>query len=92
MKKIGAISGMMTLLLAFAVGACAEQAAPNGKWWQNAVFYQIWPRSFADSDGNGIGDFKGMTAKLDYLADLGVTGIWLTPMFEAPSYHGYDFQ
>ena len=92
MKKIGAVSGMMTLLLAFAIGACAEQAAPSGTWWQNAVFYQIWPRSFADSDGNGVGDFKGMTAKLDYLADLGITGIWLTPMFEAPSYHGYDFQ
>lgn len=61
-------------------------------WWEDAVFYQIWPRSFQDSDGDGIGDFKGMTSRLDYLADLGITAIWLTPMFEAPSYHGYDFQ
>lgn len=61
-------------------------------WWQDAVFYEIWPRSFKDSDGDGHGDFKGMTSKLDYLVDLGVDGIWLTPIFEAPSYHGYDFQ
>ncbi len=62
------------------------------KWWQNAIFYQIFPRSFKDSDGDGNGDFQGMTSKLDYLADLGITAIWLTPIFEAPSYHGYDYQ
>lgn len=61
-------------------------------WWDNAVFYEIWPRSFYDADGDGSGDFDGMTAKLPYLQDLGVNGIWLTPVFEAPSYHGYDFQ
>jgi glycosidase len=61
-------------------------------WWHSAIIYEIWPRSFQDSDGDGSGDFKGMTAKLDYLQDLGVKGIWLTPVFEAPSYHGYDFQ
>ncbi|TMO97401.1 alpha-amlyase [Pseudoalteromonas sp. S3260] len=60
-------------------------------WWQNAVFYQIWPRSFYDSDADGHGDFNGMTQKLPYLQDLGVNALWLTPMFEAPSYHGYDF-
>ena len=60
-------------------------------WWQDAVFYQIWPRSFYDTNGDGHGDFNGMTAKLPYLQDLGVTALWLTPMFEAPSYHGYDF-
>jgi glycosidase len=42
------------------------------KWWQTAVFYQIYPRSFADGNGDGIGDFIGMTQKLDYLADLGI--------------------
>ncbi|PCC12759.1 alpha-amylase family glycosyl hydrolase [Pseudoalteromonas sp. JB197] len=67
----------------------AEQhAAP---WWQSAIFYQIWPRSFYDSDGDGHGDFNGMTKKLPYLQELGVNALWLTPMFEAPSYHGYDF-
>ncbi|MDP5137091.1 alpha-amylase family glycosyl hydrolase [Rheinheimera baltica] len=60
-------------------------------WWQNAVFYQIWPRSFYDTNGDGHGDFNGMTAKLPYLQELGVNALWLTPMFEAPSYHGYDF-
>lgn len=67
----------------------SEQASD---WWHSAVFYEIWPRSFQDADGDGSGDFKGMTNKLDYLKSLGVSGIWLTPVFEAPSYHGYDFQ
>jgi glycosidase len=61
------------------------------RWWQQTIFYEIWPRSFKDSDGDGHGDFRGMTSKLDYLVELGVDGIWLTPIFEAPSYHGYDF-
>ena len=68
-----------------------QTAAVTKPWWQDAVFYQIWPRSFADSNGDGTGDFNGITQKLPYLADLGVDALWLTPMFEAPSYHGYDF-
>ena len=61
------------------------------KWWQTAVFYQIYPRSFADGNGDGIGDFKGMTEKLDYLADLGVDAIWLSPHFPSPNWDcGYD--
>lgn len=61
------------------------------KWWQTAVFYQIYPRSFADGNGDGIGDFKGITEKLDYLAELGVTGIWLSPHFPSPNWDcGYD--
>ena len=67
-------------------------------WWQDAVVYQIFARSFYDSNGDGIGDFNGITAKLDYLndgdpktkTDLGVTGIWLMPIHPSPSYHGYD--
>ncbi|HEX4953476.1 MAG TPA: alpha-amylase family glycosyl hydrolase [Thermoanaerobaculia bacterium] len=67
-------------------------------WAQGAVFYQVFVRSFADSDGDGVGDFKGLIAKLDYLndgdpataTDLGVEGLWLMPVFESPSYHGYD--
>lgn len=65
-----------------------QQANP---WWENAIFYQIWPRSFYDSDADGHGDFNGMTQKLPYLQELGINALWLTPMFEAPSYHGYDF-
>jgi alpha-glucosidase len=61
------------------------------KWWQTAVFYQIYPRSFADGDGNGIGDFRGMTAKLDYLQSLGVDALWLSPHFPSPMWDcGYD--
>jgi alpha-glucosidase len=63
----------------------------NLKWWQTAVFYQIYPRSFADGNGDGIGDFKGMIDKLDYLSDLGVDGIWLSPHFPSPNWDcGYD--
>jgi len=58
-------------------------------WWNDAVFYEIFVRSFRDSDGNGIGDFNGITEKLDYLHDLGIRGIWLMPIFPSPSYHGY---
>ncbi|MEM9997254.1 MAG: alpha-amylase family glycosyl hydrolase, partial [Bacteroidota bacterium] len=68
------------------------------RWWNDAVFYEVFVRSFYDSDGDGIGDFQGLTEKLDYLNDgdpattddLGVTGLWLMPIHASPSYHGYD--
>ena len=61
------------------------------KWWQKAVFYQIYPRSFADGNGDGIGDFKGINDKLDYLMDLGVDAVWLSPHFPSPMVDcGYD--
>jgi alpha-glucosidase len=60
-------------------------------WWQHAVFYEIYPRSFADSNGDGIGDLTGIAAKLDYLQDLGVDAIWITPCFPSPQVDfGYD--
>jgi len=63
----------------------------TSKWWQKAVFYQIYPRSFADGNGDGIGDFQGIIGKLDYLKDLGVDGIWLSPHYPSPQYDcGYD--
>ena len=63
----------------------------NLKWWQTAVFYQIYPRSFADGNGDGIGDFKGIIEKLDYLSDLGIDAIWLSPHFPSPNWDcGYD--
>ena len=61
------------------------------KWWQKAVFYQIYPRSFADGNGDGIGDFMGMTAKLPYLKKLGIDAIWLSPHYPSPQADcGYD--
>lgn len=61
------------------------------KWWQSAVFYQIYPRSFADGNGDGIGDFKGITEKLDYLSSLGIDALWLSPHFPSPNWDcGYD--
>ena len=61
------------------------------KWWQAAVFYQIYPRSFADGNGDGIGDFPGIISRLDYLQDLGVDAIWLSPHFPSPQFdYGYD--
>jgi alpha-glucosidase len=60
-------------------------------WWRGASLYQIYPRSFADSNGDGIGDLPGITAHLDYVASLGVTGIWLSPFFRSPMKDfGYD--
>ena len=59
-------------------------------WWRTAVFYEIFVRSFYDTNNDGIGDFNGITAKLDHLESLGINAIWLMPIHPSPSYHGYD--
>jgi oligo-1,6-glucosidase len=61
------------------------------KWWKEAVVYQIYPRSFKDSDGDGIGDLKGIISKLDYLKSLGIDAVWLNPIYSSPNDdNGYD--
>ena len=63
----------------------------NGHWWQKSVVYQIYPRSFMDSNGDGIGDLQGIISKLDYLRNLGVDVIWLSPFYASPNAdNGYD--
>lgn len=77
-------------------GAAPAQQLINGyepKWWKEAVVYQIYPRSFKDSSGDGIGDLPGITSKLDYLQKLGVNVIWLSPHFDSPNAdNGYDIR
>ena len=89
------IAGLMVLSFCAAsrLGAQQQKAvdAEGHPWWQHAVFYEIYPRSFADSNNDGIGDLKGITSKLDYLKDLGVDAIWVTPCFPSPQVDfGYD--
>lgn len=78
--------------------ACGNQAEPqkevaqtDKKWWKEAIVYQIYPRSFSDSDGDGIGDLQGIIGKLDYVKNLGVTAVWLNPIYSSPNAdNGYD--
>ena len=90
--------GVVLTLASGAMVACAvpvaSAAQPHypgiGAPAPSGVYYEIFVRSFYDSNGDGIGDLAGVTAKLPYLKSLGVSGIWLTPIFSSPSYHGYD--
>src|ERR1700720_4687734 len=93
-KKIAAVIFLFLLLSARAPHAYAQQQktdAEGHEWWQHAVFYEVYPRSFADSNNDGIGDLKGITSKPDYLKDLGIDAIWITPCFPSPQVDfGYD--
>jgi len=98
-------SRSLLLLLLTACAGAPPPAPPTSaptqgdhEWARGAVFYEVFVRSFSDSDGDGKGDLRGLTAKLDYLndgdpktsTDLGVDALWLMPVFQSPSYHGYD--
>src|SRR5438128_11695347 len=86
------------LALAAALACSASRPAPVRSpgdrslqtWANGAVFYEVFVRSFQDSDGDGKGDLKGLSSRLDYVKDLGVDALWLMPVFDSPSYHGYD--
>ena len=85
------VSAMVTFAQKSSAGEAAAASGDNRDWWKRAVFYEIYPRSFADSNGDGIGDLKGIASKLDYLRDLGIDAIWITPCFPSPQVDfGYD--
>ncbi|MEK6344534.1 MAG: alpha-amylase family glycosyl hydrolase, partial [Curtobacterium sp.] len=64
---------------------------PDADWWRDAVVYQVYPRSFADANGDGLGDVAGITSRVPYLASLGVDAVWLSPFFPSPlADGGYD--
>src|SRR6202049_3038431 len=85
---------LLVLAIAIHTRATASAAPTPGTgahWWENAVIYEIYPRSFQDSNGDGIGDLNGITQRLDYLQALGVDAIWIAPMYPSPQVDfGYD--
>ena len=94
MSKWFSLISLLVLALVCSVAAGAQTRsvdAEGHQWWQHAVFYEIYPRSFADSNNDGIGDLKGITSKMSYLQDLGVDAIWISPCFPSPQVDfGYD--
>jgi oligo-1,6-glucosidase len=91
--QIFLISAILSLFTPGSIIAQETKSSVERKWWKEAVVYQIYPRSFKDSNGDGIGDLKGITLKLDYLKKLGVDIIWLSPHFDSPNAdNGYDIR
>jgi len=88
------MSSFTSFLLTLALAATAVAQTPHKQpdsWWKHAVIYEIYPSSFQDSNGDGIGDINGITSRLDYLKDLGIDAIWITPMYPSPGIdYGYD--
>ncbi len=96
----------LCLIVTLALSGCSRAVSSSGggiasgqpQWWRDGVCYEVFVRSFYDSDGDGIGDLRGLTARLDYINDgnpastksLGANCIWLMPIAKAKSYHGYD--
>lgn len=93
-KELMKFKLLITITLLMSMNVKSQEKTPNNlekKWWKEAVIYQIYPRSFKDSNGDGIGDLKGIISKLDYLKSLGINAIWLNPIYESPNDdNGYD--
>lgn len=86
---------LLMTMMAFSCGdkpqLAVEASQPDRKWWKEGIIYQIYPRSFKDTDGDGVGDLKGVIEKLDYIQSLGVTMVWLNPIYSSPNDdNGYD--
>ena len=105
LAKFALVTITLGLCLSAIAAAPQQSAAPNAAhkrarqtsqraqdpWWKHAVIYEIYPRSFQDSNGDGVGDINGITSRLDYLHDLGIGAIWITPMYPSPLVDfGYD--
>src|SRR6202047_2761301 len=89
--KIFTVLVLAALIIPAARSQKTDLDAEGHPWWHHAVFYEVYPRSFADSNNDGIGDLNGIASKLDYLRELGVDAIWLTPCFPSPQVDfGYD--
>lgn len=97
MKPILSLCLFSALTLFFAESTSAQNKfvktsqKNDAKWWKEAVVYQVYPRSFKDSDGDGVGDLKGIISKLDYIKSLGIDAVWLNPIYTSPNDdNGYD--
>lgn len=89
----GFVDVLLTLLNSEQSRLKTDDGPIQRAWWKEAVFYQIYPRSFKDSNGDGIGDLKGIIEKLDYLEELGIDAIWLSPIYDSPNDdNGYDIR
>jgi oligo-1,6-glucosidase len=89
MRKV--LNSITLFLLLFPILSYSQNTTPEKKWWKEAIVYQIYPRSFKDSDGDGIGDLKGIISKLDYIKSLGINTVWLNPIYSSPNDdNGYD--
>jgi oligo-1,6-glucosidase len=89
----GFVDTLLTLLNTESEIAKADAKPIKKAWWKEAVFYQIYPRSFKDSNGDGIGDLQGIISKLDYIKELGIDAIWLSPIYDSPNDdNGYDIR
>lgn len=90
--EMGLLEAFFLIIVCFCAGVLSAQDRGQDRiWWKHAVIEEIYPRSFADSDGNGVGDLNGITEHLDYLQSLGVDAIWIAPMYPSPQVDfGYD--
>ncbi|HXM05589.1 MAG TPA: alpha-amylase family glycosyl hydrolase, partial [Chthoniobacterales bacterium] len=87
------LPALAACLAGAAISTCTANAqpAPDSTWWKHAMIYEIYPRSFQDSNGDGVGDLNGIRSRLDYLQQLGVDTIWIAPMYPSPQVDfGYD--
>jgi alpha-glucosidase len=86
-----ALAASASLSLTLLGAAQQSPSKENDTWWRHAVIYEVYPQSFQDTDGDGFGDLKGITSRLDYLKDLGIGAIWITPIYPSPGVdNGYD--